>query len=83
MKIIVDAMGGDNAPAEILKGICAARRFGVQLAAVGRVAGTLCGMYAASFLLSLIQSQIMTTVTQRTSQRLRESISRKLKMTRF
>ena len=37
VKIIVDAMGGDNAPAEILKGICAARRFGVQLAAVGRV----------------------------------------------
>ena len=37
VKIIVDAMGGDNAPAEILKGICAARRFGVQLVAVGRV----------------------------------------------
>ena len=51
---------------------------GTDMAAVGRVAGTLCGMYAASFLLSLIQSQIMTTVTQRTSQRLRESISRKL-----
>ena len=37
VKIIVDAMGGDNAPAEILKGICAARRFGVQLAAVERL----------------------------------------------
>jgi len=37
MKIILDAMGGDNAPREIvLGGIQAAREYGVELAMVGR-----------------------------------------------
>ncbi len=37
MKIIVDAMGGDNAPAEIVKGACmAAKEFGVHVVLVGR-----------------------------------------------
>jgi len=37
MKIIVDAMGGDNAPNEIVKGaITAARDLGVEVALVGR-----------------------------------------------
>ena len=37
MKIIVDAMGGDNAPKEILLGAAAAvREYGVQITAVGR-----------------------------------------------
>lgn len=37
MKIIVDAMGGDNAPEEIVKGaVIAASEFGVQICLVGR-----------------------------------------------
>lgn len=37
MKIIVDAMGGDNAPLEIVKGaIMAAEEFGVEIILVGR-----------------------------------------------
>ena len=37
MKIIVDMMGGDNAPKEILLGAAAAvREYGVQITAVGR-----------------------------------------------
>ena len=36
MNIIIDAMGGDNAPAEILKGAAAAvKEYGVQITAVG------------------------------------------------
>lgn len=36
MNIIIDAMGGDNAPAEILKGAAeAVREYGVQITAVG------------------------------------------------
>ena len=37
MKIIVDAMGGDNAPKLIVKGaVNACREFGVELVLVGR-----------------------------------------------
>ena len=37
MKIIVDAMGGDNAPEEIVKGALRARKeLGVELLLVGR-----------------------------------------------
>ncbi len=37
MKIVVDAMGGDNAPLEIVKGaLMAAREFGVDIILVGR-----------------------------------------------
>ncbi|MEG0035576.1 MAG: hypothetical protein RR743_02840 [Oscillospiraceae bacterium] len=37
MKIIIDAMGGDNAPGEIVKGaIEAARDFGVEITLVGK-----------------------------------------------
>lgn len=37
MNIIIDAMGGDNAPAEILKGAAeAVREYGVSITAVGR-----------------------------------------------
>ena len=37
MKIIVDAMGGDNAPEAIVKGAVLARdRLGVELCLVGR-----------------------------------------------
>lgn len=37
MKIIVDAMGGDNAPEEIVKGACmASKEFGVHIVLVGR-----------------------------------------------
>lgn len=39
MKVIIDAMGGDNAPAEIVKGAVAAmREFGVELIFTGREA---------------------------------------------
>ena len=37
MKIIVDAMGGDNAPAEIVKGALRAKKeLGVEILFVGR-----------------------------------------------
>ena len=37
MKIIIDAMGGDNAPGEIVKGALRARReLGVDITLVGR-----------------------------------------------
>lgn len=40
MNIIIDAMGGDNAPKEILLGAAAAvREYGVQITAVGLQAG--------------------------------------------
>ena len=36
MNIIIDAMGGDNAPLEILKGAAdAVKEYGVQITAVG------------------------------------------------
>ena len=38
MRIIIDAMGGDNAPAEIVKGaVMAKQRLGVEITLVGRV----------------------------------------------
>ena len=38
MKIIVDAMGGDNAPAEIVKGAVRAKKeLGVDIVLVGRI----------------------------------------------
>ena len=42
MKIIVDAMGGDNAPLEIVRGALAANRdHGVEIILVGRTAEVL------------------------------------------
>lgn len=42
MKIIVDAMGGDNAPVEIVKGVLAAHRaYGMEIVLVGRAAQVL------------------------------------------
>ena len=42
MKIIVDAMGGDNAPREIVKGaLDAHRNYGVEILLVGRAAEVL------------------------------------------
>lgn len=42
MKIIVDAMGGDNAPGEIVKGaLKAQKQFGVEILLVGRAADVL------------------------------------------
>lgn len=42
MKIIVDAMGGDNAPVEIVKGALAAHRaYGMEIVLVGRAAQVL------------------------------------------
>ena len=42
MKIIVDAMGGDNAPGEIVKGALAAHRaYGTEIVLVGRAAQVL------------------------------------------
>ena len=39
MNIIIDAMGGDNAPAEVLKGAAdAVREYGVAVTAVGSAA---------------------------------------------
>ena len=44
MKIIVDAMGGDNAPLEIVRGaLDANRKHGVELTLVGRTAEILRG----------------------------------------
>ncbi|WP_399552320.1 ABC transporter ATP-binding protein, partial [uncultured Bifidobacterium sp.] len=50
----------------------------VDLTAVGRIAWTLVALYAAYAILGYLQSWIMADVTQRTAQRLRESISSKI-----
>ena len=47
MKIILDAMGGDNAPDAVVRGALeAAKEFGVQIVLVGRGAGILASMKA-------------------------------------
>ena len=47
MKIIIDAMGGDNAPAEIVKGAVAANKeFGVDIVLVGREADVIASLTA-------------------------------------
>lgn len=51
---------------------------GIDMNAVKRICMILAGMYVCSALLNFIQSQLMTTTTQRISQGLRESISRKI-----
>ena len=51
---------------------------GIDMAAVTRIAATLAVMYGLSFLLSVLQGQLMTGVTQKASRQLRESISRKV-----
>ncbi len=56
MKIIVDAMGGDNAPLEIVRGaLDANRNHGVEIILVGRTAEVLkaveaCGQVASPFI---------------------------------
>ena len=48
MNIIIDAMGGDNAPKEILLGAAAAvREYGVQITAVGRRRDIDCLLYTS------------------------------------
>ena len=47
MKIILDAMGGDNAPDAVVRGALeAAKEFGVQIVLVGRGADILASMKA-------------------------------------
>lgn len=47
MKIILDAMGGDNAPGAVVRGALeAAKEFGVQIVLVGRGADILASMKA-------------------------------------
>lgn len=50
----------------------------VDMGVVGRIAWTLVALYTGYALLSYIQSWLMANVTQRTAQRLRESISVKI-----
>ena len=57
MKIIVDAMGGDNAPGALVQGALEANRtHGVDISLVGRAAGApgllagLTGIFSAGFL---------------------------------
>ena len=50
----------------------------IDMSAVGAIALTLAILYGASFLLNLLQSQIMATVTQRISKRMRTDISQKI-----
>jgi len=50
----------------------------IDMSAVGTIALTLAILYGASFLLNLLQSQIMATVTQRISKRMRTDISQKI-----
>lgn len=51
---------------------------GINFDEVTRIALTLAVMYGISVILSLIQSQLMTTTTQRISQNMREEISHKI-----
>lgn len=51
---------------------------GIDLAAIARIGLLLAGIYVASMALSVIQGQIMATVTQRVSKGLRTNISHKI-----
>ncbi|MDR1628912.1 MAG: ABC transporter ATP-binding protein/permease [Oscillospiraceae bacterium] len=50
----------------------------IDLAAVARIAWFSVFLFSASLLLNLLQSQIMATITQKTSKRLRTDISQKI-----
>ena len=50
----------------------------IDMTAVGTIALSLTALFAFSFLLNLLQSQIMATVTQRISKRMRTDISQKV-----
>ena len=69
---------GPDKLSELTDVISAGLMGGIDMAAVTRIAATLAIMYGLSFLLSVLQGQLMTGVTQKASRQLRESISRKV-----
>ena len=69
---------GPDKLSELTDVISAGLMGGIDMAAVTRIAITLAIMYGLSFLLSAVQGQLMTGVTQKASRQLRESISRKV-----
>ena len=69
---------GPDKLSELTDVISAGLMGGIDMAAVTRIAVTLAVMYGLSFLLSAVQGQLMTGVTQKASRQLRESISRKV-----
>ena len=69
---------GPDKLSELTDVISAGLMGGIDMAAVTRIAATLAVMYGLSFLLSAVQGQLMTGVTQKASRQLREAISRKV-----
>ena len=69
---------GPDKLSELTDVISAGLMGGIDMAAVTRIAVTLAVMYGLSFLLSAVQGQLMTGVTQKASRQLREAISRKV-----
>ena len=69
---------GPDKLSELTDVISAGLMGGIDMAAVTRIAATLAIMYGLSFLLSVLQGQLMTGVTQKASRQLRESISKKV-----
>ena len=69
---------GPDKLSELTDVISAGLMGGIDMAAVTRIAITLAVMYGLSFLLSVLQGQLMTGVTQKASRQLRESISKKV-----
>ena len=69
---------GPDKLSELTDVISAGLMGGIDMAAVTRIAITLAIMYGLSFLLSTVQGQLMTGVTQKASRQLRESISKKV-----
>lgn len=69
---------GPDKLSELTKLIQEGLMAGIDMDAVQKVAFTLVAFYGCSACLSLIQSLVMTTVTQRVSQSLRTSISKKI-----
>ena len=69
---------GPDKLSELTDVISAGLMGGIDMAAVTRIAVTLAIMYGLSFLLSAVQGQLMTGVTQKASRQLRESISKKV-----
>ena len=69
---------GPDKLSELTDVISAGLMGGIDMAAVTRIAVTLAVMYGLSFLLSAVQGQLMTGVTQKASRQLRESISKKV-----
>ncbi len=74
---VLSLLGPDKL-SELTDLITSGMMFGIDMAGVRRICFTLVAFYGSSFVLTVIQSQIMANVTQRTTQQLRTDICGKV-----